>query len=133
MHELGLCDAIVAAAVRRARGRQVASMRVRVTGHPVDPEFVRQALQLAAAGTVAEGASVELAAEPVTVHCRDCGARTPAYDALALAACPACGGVDVAVPEGGDVTIESISFGTPERGSAPKRGLQAGAPGTGST
>ena len=127
MHELGLCDAIVAAALRRAGGRQVISMRVRVAGHPVDPDAMGQGWQVAAGGTVAEDASVELVAEPLMVRCRDCGGLTPARDALVLVACPACGGVNVEVPDEGTVTIESISFG------APEAGVEAGAPGSGST
>ncbi|MBM0237276.1 hypothetical protein JNW88_09080 [Micromonospora sp. ATA32] len=56
MHETGLSEAIVAAAVRRAAGRRVTGLRVRIGGHPVDPEVVAQGIQLAAAGTIAADA-----------------------------------------------------------------------------
>ncbi len=36
MHELGLCEAIVAATVRRAAGRRVTAVRVRIGGVDVD-------------------------------------------------------------------------------------------------
>lgn len=117
MHESGLCDAILAAALRRANGRPVRKIRVRVAGHPVDPGVINQGFQMAAAGTAAAGATVELVAEPVLVRCRDCGAQTPAQHAALLVACPACGGVDVHVggPQGAggdgyDAVLESITF-----------------------
>ena len=120
MHETGLCDAILAATLRRANGRPVSSVRVRVGGHPVDPGVINQGFQVAAAGTVAAGASVELVVEPLVVRCRDCGGAAPARDATALVACPACGGVDVQVggPEGGDghdAVLEAITFDQPDR------------------
>ncbi|MEV0400134.1 hydrogenase maturation nickel metallochaperone HypA [Actinoallomurus sp. NPDC050550] len=110
MHEMGLCDAIVDAAVRRARGRRVTGVRVSVAGHPVDPDVIDQGFQLAAAGTVAEGASVELVLRPPSVHCRGCGARNDATDALVLAACPRCGGIDVDAVDAEEVVLESIAF-----------------------
>jgi hydrogenase nickel incorporation protein HypA/HybF len=76
----------------------------------VDQDVVDQGFRLAAAGTVLEGATLELIVEPVTARCRRCGNRTAAHDALALAACPACGGVDVDVPGDEEVTVDSIAF-----------------------
>lgn len=118
MHETGLCDAILTAALRRAHGRPVRKVRVRVAGHPVDPEVINQGFQVAAAGTVAAGATVELVAEPVVARCGDCGHEAPAHDAAVLAACPSCGGVDVQVTglpgtaagDGCEAVLEAITF-----------------------
>ena len=79
-------------------------------GQVMDLDVIDQGFRLAAAGTLLEGASLELLVEPMMVRCRRCGSRTAAHDALALAACPACGGVDVDVPGDGQVTVESITF-----------------------
>jgi hydrogenase nickel incorporation protein HypA/HybF len=110
VHELGLCEAIVDAAVRRADGRTVCRLRVRVTGHPVDRQVLDLGFRLAAAGTVAESAHVEVVVDPPVVRCRDCGTSEPAPDALALAACRHCGGVDVAVDDRDQVALESITY-----------------------
>lgn len=116
MHEMGMCDAIVDAAVRRAGGRRVTGVRVRLTGHPVDPDVIDQGFRLAAAGTAVEGASVELVVRPPEVRCRDCGGRTDAADARSLVACPRCGGVDVEATGHEEVVVESIAFAAAEDG-----------------
>ncbi|RFS87441.1 hydrogenase maturation nickel metallochaperone HypA [Actinomadura spongiicola] len=113
MHELGMCEAIVEAAVRRAGDRKVRAMRVRVGGHPVDPEVIEQGVRMAALGTVAEGAGVDLVLEPLRVHCRRCRAETPVNSAVALAACPACGAVDVTSAGHENVVLESITVDAP--------------------
>lgn len=113
MHEMGLCDGLLDAVLRRARGRTVRGVRVRVGGHPVDPEVIDQGFRLAAAGTVAADARVDVVSEPLTACCRGCGARTAAHDVRALSACPRCGGVDVEMVGREDVVLESI---TVERG-----------------
>lgn len=112
MHETGMCDEIVRAVLSRAEGRQVAAVRVRAAhaGHRADPEVVEQGFRVAAAGTPAEGARLDLVTEPPAVSCRDCGARTPATDALALVACPRCGGVDVELAGDTGVVVESITY-----------------------
>lgn len=111
---MGMCDAIVDAAVRRAGGRRVTGVRVRLTGHPVDPDVIDQGFRLAAAGTTVEGARVEFVVRPPEVRCRDCGDRTDAADAAHLVACPRCGGVDVEAPGGEEVVLESLTFAAPE-------------------
>jgi hydrogenase nickel incorporation protein HypA/HybF len=108
MHELGLCDAIVEAVLRRARGRRVTGIRVHIGGHPVDREVVSQGIALAAAGTVAAGAVVELVLVPMEVRCGSCGGASPVADHVAMVACPRCGGVDVEVVGDEDVVLESI-------------------------
>jgi hydrogenase nickel incorporation protein HypA/HybF len=111
VHEMGLCEAIVDATVRRAAGRPVSRVRVRVTGHPVDRDVLDMGFRLAAAGTVAESAAVDVVVDPPAVRCRGCGALEPAPDALALAACRRCGGIDVEIDDDGGVALESITYG----------------------
>ncbi|MFF5265276.1 hydrogenase maturation nickel metallochaperone HypA [Actinomadura viridis] len=119
MHELGLCEAIVQAAVKRADGRRVHGARVRVGGHPVDPEVVEQGFRLAAAGTVVEGAELDLVLEPLSVRCRACGTEAPASDATALTACSRCGAVDIEVTGRDDVVLESITVDAPGQDQDP--------------
>ncbi|MEV0804832.1 hydrogenase maturation nickel metallochaperone HypA [Micromonospora sp. NPDC050200] len=109
MHETGLSEAIVAAAVRRAAGRRVTGLRVRIGGHAVDPDVVTQGIQVASAGTVVADAAVDLVLEPMTVRCHDCGRGSPVHDHLAMVACPGCGSVDIEITGSDDVVLESIT------------------------
>ena len=110
MHEMGMCEAIVAATLRRAAGRRVTTLRVRVGGHAVDPDVVTQGIQLAAAGTVAENADIDLVLLPMSMVCGNCGHAGAIADHLAMVACPACGGLDIEVAGEEDVVLESITL-----------------------
>jgi len=114
VHELGLCEGIVEAAARRAGDRRVRGLRVRVGGHQVDPGVIRQGVELAAAGTVVEGAALDLVLEPLVAHCRDCGRDEPVNDHAAMAACARCGGVDIELGGSEQVVLESISVAAAE-------------------
>lgn len=113
MHELGLCDAIVTAALKRAGDRRVRAVRVRVTGHPVDPAVIEQGFRLAAAGTLAQDAAVDLVQEPAEVRCRSCGRTGRADGALGFAACAHCGGLDVEATGKEEAVLESITVDEP--------------------
>lgn len=113
-----MCEAIVDAAVREARGRRVRGVRVRVGGHAVDPGVVEQGFRMAAAGTVAQDAALDLVMEPPTARCGGCGAESPVTDAARLVACPRCGGVDVEVAGHDDVVVESITLDGAGRGGS---------------
>lgn len=110
MHELGLCEAVVDAVVRRAQGRAVSWARVRVGGHAVDPAVIAQGVEMAAAGTSAEGMRLEVVAVPARSICRGCGADESVADALALAACTRCGSVDVEIHGDEDAVLEAVGY-----------------------
>jgi hydrogenase nickel incorporation protein HypA/HybF len=107
VHELGLCEGVLAAVERRAAGRRVTRVRVRVGAqHRVVPSAFDQSFALVAQGTVADGAAVDLVTVPVRVRCLDCGHEGEATDALA--ACPACGGLDIETEGGDELILEAI-------------------------
>ena len=107
MHELGLCGGILEAVERRAAGRRVTRVRVRVGAqHRVVPSAFDLSFALVAQGTVADGAAVDLVVTPVRVTCRDCGHEAEATDPLA--ACPACGGLDLETEGGDELILEAI-------------------------
>lgn len=110
MHESGLSEAIVAAALKRAGDRPITGLRVRVDGHPVDVGVVRTGFELAAMGTLAEGAWLDLAVSPMSMRCRECGHTGPVNDHLAMVACVACGGLDITVDGSEGVVLEQITF-----------------------
>lgn len=115
---MGMCEAIVTATVRRAAGRRVTGLRVHVGGHAVDRDVVTQGIQLAATGTVAQDAAVDLVLEPMSVRCNGCGRAGAVEDHVSLVACPRCGDVDIEVTGTDEVRLESITLaaGVPEVG-----------------
>jgi len=120
MHEYGLCEGVLDTVRQRAGGRKVAGIRVRFgVRHAVVEESLVQAFSFVAAGTEAAGAVVELVTVPATIDCRDCGLRAETTDVLAV--CPRCGGDDVAISGGDEMTLESITYEPTGSPSAAER------------
>jgi hydrogenase nickel incorporation protein HypA/HybF len=112
VHELGLCEGILEAVERRAAGRRVTGVRLRVgTLHRVVEPALDQAFELVAGGTVAEGATVEVVTVPVRVACGACGEVTEADDLPAV--CPACGAGEPDCTGGDELVLESITLHAP--------------------
>ncbi|MGH3663326.1 MAG: hydrogenase maturation nickel metallochaperone HypA [Micromonosporaceae bacterium] len=113
MHEIGLCEGLVDTIAERAAGRQVTGVRVRIgVRHAVLNDAFDQAFALVTAGTVAEGAELDLVLTPVTVTCRGCGGSVDSQDALAV--CGHCGGADVDISGGDEMVLESIQLAAQE-------------------
>ena len=109
MHELGLCEDIVAAIEQRAGDRAVARVRVRVGRlHHVHEDAFAQSFAMAAAGGVADGADAELVLLPVQARCTTCGADSQASELIA--ACPDCGSFDIELTGGDELVLESIEY-----------------------
>jgi hydrogenase nickel incorporation protein HypA/HybF len=65
MHELGMSEGVLAAVEKRAAGRSVDAIGVRVGERlAVVPEAFEQSFQVVAQGGVADGATVEITAVP---------------------------------------------------------------------
>ncbi len=109
MHELGIATEIVAAAVSEAekhRAKAIATVTVRLgVLRGVVAESLRMFFDLAAKGTLAEGAALEIEEEPVVVACAECG-ETPA-SGFTLS-CPACGRDGAGVKGGDSLRLVSI-------------------------
>jgi hydrogenase nickel incorporation protein HypA/HybF len=117
MHELGLCEAIVEAVERRASGRRVTGVRVRIGAlHRVVEPALEQAFALAAAGSVAEGAEIEVVIVPLVAACRDCDHQGETTDQLAV--CDACGSVELDVSGGEEFVLESVRYDAPVAAAA---------------
>jgi hydrogenase nickel incorporation protein HypA/HybF len=109
VHEMSYCEGVVEAVERRAGGRPVARVGVRIGAvHRVVAEAFAQSFQIAAAGGPAEGATTELVVVPVHGHCMDCRHDFDAPDPSP--ACPACGSLDVAVVGGDEVVLEWLQY-----------------------
>lgn len=109
MHELGMCQGVVEAVQRRADGRAVAAVGVRagVELRVVEESFT-DAFGMAAAGTVAEGADVDLEIVPLQVTCRVCGTEATTDDPLP--ACPDCDSVELDRRGGDELTLVWLRY-----------------------
>jgi hydrogenase nickel incorporation protein HypA/HybF len=109
MHEVGLVEGIVDAVERRANGRPVARVRVRIgTLHRAADAPMEQAFEMVGDSTVVEGATLELVQIPVMTTCLSCGHAESADDRLA--ACPACESISIEHAGGDELTLESIEY-----------------------
>jgi hydrogenase nickel incorporation protein HypA/HybF len=120
VHELGLCEGVLEAVERRAAGRRVTRVRVRVGAqHRVVASAFDQSFALVAQGTVADGAAVDLVVVPVRARCGDCGNEAEATDVLAI--CLACGGLDLETTGGDELILEAIHLDEGPGAQAAKR------------
>ena len=109
MHEMGYCDGVLEAVERRAAGRRVVRVGVRIGAvHRVVADAFDQSFRLAAAGGPADGARTTLTVVPVHGHCLDCRAEFDSADPSP--ACPSCGALDVAVQGGDEVVLEWLEY-----------------------
>ena len=112
MHELGLCEGILEAVERRADGRRVTRVRLRVgTLLRVAEPALDQAFSLVADGTVAEGAAIDLVVVPVRATCAACGHATDADEVPV--ACETCDSGELEVSGGDELVLESIQLQAP--------------------
>jgi hydrogenase nickel incorporation protein HypA/HybF len=92
MHELAICQALLAQVEGIARPRAARVNRVRLAIGPlsgVEPHLLARAYALACAGTAAEGSELDIDEVPVRVRCRECGAESAASANRLL--CGECG------------------------------------------
>jgi hydrogenase nickel incorporation protein HypA/HybF len=117
MHEIGVCEGLVDAVEKRAGGRPVACVRFRAGAlHRIDSAALVQAFELISAGTVAEGAELELVTVPVTARCRSCEAVTTAEDDMSgsmVLDCGMCGAISLDLVSGDELVLESIQIAAP--------------------
>ncbi len=84
-------------------------MRVRVGAlRQVVPEALAFSFELAALGTAAEGAALELELVGATGRCRACAetGELPGF----LLACPRCGGFDIEILEGEELVVDTLEL-----------------------
>lgn len=110
MHELSLACGVVDIVVEEARRHKmerVHSVRLRVGRlREVVPELLETGFQVAARGTVAEAALLEVEQVQGEARCGACGHAFPVEDLLIL--CPACEAVGGDVLTGLELQLESF-------------------------
>jgi hydrogenase nickel incorporation protein HypA/HybF len=100
MHELSITQSVVDAIVEKMDGATVKSVRLEIGKlSGVIPDSVRFCFDVICAGTMLEGATLDLA------RCRDCDGEFPLDDMIML--CP-CGSANVHVLAGQRLRIKSV-------------------------
>jgi hydrogenase nickel incorporation protein HypA/HybF len=114
MHELSVCQALIDQVARVARdngAERVVSIVISVGPlSGVEPKLLEHAYPIAAAGTLAELATLEIELVPVTVRCRTCGAETEATANRVL--CGACSDWQVDVIGGEEMLLKRVEIET---------------------
>lgn len=114
MHEMGFCEGVLKAAQRRAAGRRVQRLRVHIgVLHRVVPEAFQQAFAIAARGTEAEDAVLDLVFIPARLICLSCHHETDCDEPPLV--CAICGGVNLELTGGDEIVLESLEYETTGR------------------
>lgn len=114
MHELAVCQALLAEVASVARGRQaIAVTDIHVGIGPlsgVEAELLRDAFPIAAAGTVAAAAVLHLRKTRVRVRCSKCGAETEAKASRLV--CGGCQEWRTTLVGGDELLLERVEMST---------------------
>ena len=110
MHELSLAEAInntVTGLCGLSEWTRVRRVALKI-GHmrQVDPELLSFAFEVVARGTVSEGAELSILELPVVFKCHACGKESTSEETAFV--CPACGGTNVELLSGMELTIDSM-------------------------
>ena len=119
MHELAVCNALLAEVDRVARSRGMHTVcEINVDVGPLSgvvPDLLRRAFEVARAGTRAEGATLILRQMGVRVCCERCNevADATANDLC----CPRCGAWDTRLLRGDELILRDVVLERPSSGA----------------
>lgn len=112
MHELSIAQALIEQATAAARsegGTRILSVGVAIGDMAgVDPEALEFAFPVAAAGTIAEGATLAIRRVPLEVRCRRCGQVS--HPQPIWCRCEACESSEVGVTAGRELRLEQLEI-----------------------
>jgi hydrogenase nickel incorporation protein HypA/HybF len=111
VHELSIAESLieqVEAAVRADGAARVTVVRLRIGAlAAVDADALRFGFDVAAAGTLLEGAALEIDSVPVVVYCPACDAEGELATIQSFR-CPRCGRLTADVRAGRELLIDSV-------------------------
>lgn len=121
MHEVGLVEGIIQTVQERAGNRPVARVKVRIGSlHRASQGPMDQAFEMVGAGTVVEGATLELVQLPVTSTCSACQHASSGPEMALI--CPACDGTAIVYAGGDELLLESIEYRPADVAASPTAG-----------
>ena len=110
MHELALTEGIiniVESEQEKSGFRRVLEIRLRIGEYSgVVPSCIREFFPIAAKGTAAENAVLELEQVPAVFECFDCGYKGPLQKGLDC--CPQCGSTAIRMVAGREFYVDSL-------------------------
>lgn len=112
MHELSVCQALLAQVEQLARQHQAQRVeRIVLRIGPlagVEPRLLQDAFPLARAGSVAADAELVIETLPLTVRCQRCGAETAAQPNRLI--CGSCGDWHTQLISGDELLLASVEL-----------------------
>ena len=110
VHELSICSSIADIARRRADGRTIAVINVRVGQlRQIVPDTLIYCWSLISEETALAGSRIVVESVPARIRCRSCQHTADVGD-LPVFACAACGGIDVEIVAGEEFLITSLEL-----------------------
>jgi len=110
MHELSVCQALISQVAQVARDRHATAVTdIYVDVGPlsgVEPPLLRNAFPIAAAGTVANNATLHLQTMPIRVRCEECGAESEV--ATNRLTCQSCGDWRTDLISGDELLLQRV-------------------------
>jgi hydrogenase nickel incorporation protein HypA/HybF len=112
VHELAVCQGLIDQLEdisRREQAEKITRVRLRIGPlSGVEPQLLEDAYPIAAAGTVADGATLEIEHQPVRVHCAVCGHETDASANRLI--CADCGDFRTRLTSGDEMLLVSVEL-----------------------
>ena len=115
MHELAICQALIAEVENIARPRGAWVKEICVAIGPlsgIEPQLLAAAYPLACAGTSADGARLAIERTDLRLRCRRCGAESTAEPNRLL--CGACGDWQTDLLSGDEMMLLRVELEVPE-------------------
>ena len=111
MHELSLCRAVLRLVEPIARRHDAPVRRVVLRVGPLsgaEPDLLQRAFPIAAAGTCADGATLEIEHCPIRVRCLACGSEHAAT--INQLNCRTCGAIRTQVLSGDELDLKRVEL-----------------------
>lgn len=109
MHEMAVTESVVATVAEHVGNGRVHALTLEIGQlSGVVADSVRFCFELCTAGTVLEGAALDIVETPGRGHCRDCSADVDLPDLIPLCT---CGSADLDIVSGRQLKIKSIEIG----------------------
>jgi hydrogenase nickel incorporation protein HypA/HybF len=116
VHELAICYSLLDQLQTLARehgARRVERIELRIGPlSGVEAPLLANAWPLAAAGSIAEGAELQIDPSPVVEHCRDCGAETETPTNRLV--CGRCGSIRTRLTSGDEMLLARVELSLPD-------------------
>ncbi len=110
MHELSICGSIAEIVTRRASGRPVDTIHIRLGQlRQVVPDTLLYCWNVASADTPLDGSRLELENIPARIRCRTCDAVSQLGD-YPIMLCDTCDGADVEVISGQEFIVTALEL-----------------------